>query len=223
MRASDENDWRGLTASELQERLILDPVFFLETLCEVADYGPEGGSVPFILNAAQRRYVREIWLPGCAHDVVGKSRKWGFSTLRIGLGLHGCLYTPDWTFRIVAHRQVTADNLNRTVRKLYTSAWKQLERLGLNPAQFIPRATGDRKTGMEFGQIGSIIHVETASGQGVGQSDRSDDIYATEYSDWQWPDVAFQGLAGSQPKAASGLRCTIDFNAHGTGNDAYLK
>ena len=156
-------------------------------------------------------------------DVVGKCRKWGFSTERVGLGLHRTLFTTGHTFRIVAHRQATAEELNKTVKLLYETAVASFREIGEDPHYYLVKPTGDRIAGYEFGTIHSAIHVDTSGGKGVGQSDRNDDVYATEYSDWERADDVFAGLFGSQPPGSTRTRFTIDFNAHGKGSDAYLK
>jgi len=206
----------------LLERIVSDPVFFLETFCEVPDMGGSG-HVPFRLNAGQRRYVAEVWNRGIRRDIVAKSRKWGFSTLRLALGLHEVMFREGRVFRVIAHRLETAKFLNSLVKTMYESAWKNFERMGEDPAYYLPRVTGDRSTGYEFGAIRSSLHVDTAGGKGVGQADRNDDLYLTEYSDWERAEDVFSGLAGSQPVASPYNRLTIDFNAHGTGSDAYTK
>lgn len=209
------------TRQALFERLAVDPVFFLETFVSIPDM--EGkGKVPFILNSGQRRYVKEIWEPGIQGDIVAKSRKWGFSTLRLGLGLWALLYHEGRAFRVVAHRLETAKFLNRLVRTMFESAWALADTLDGGAAYYFPRAKGDRETGYTFINDSSLT-IDTASGKGVGRADKNDDLYLTEYADWSNAEISFTGLAGSQPLGSPHNRLTVDFNARGFGNDAYTK
>jgi hypothetical protein len=202
-------------------RIANDPRYFLETLTEVKDIHNKDGIVPFRFNAAQVDYYNRLWCGRGRRDIVGKSRKWGFSTLRIGLGLHHAMYNPGQVFRIVAHEGRTAKELNHTVKSLYESAKRALGKLGLDWQQFLPRLKYDTTREYYFTDTHSTVVVDTAGGRGVGQSDRSDDLYLTEYSIWlDAPDKLAQ-LIGSLP-AGTG-RVTIDFNAAGIGNDAYTQ
>lgn len=86
----------------------------------------------------------------------------------------------------------------------------------------MPRLTSDSMLGYRF-HHGSEIHVDTAGGKGVGQADRNDDLYLTEYADWERAEDAFARLSGSLPLASPYNRLTVDFNAHSgwMGTDAY--
>jgi hypothetical protein len=207
---------------EFGRRLANDPRYFLETLTSVRDYKGTSDHVPFQFNTAQLGYYTDVWLRGIRQDIMGKSRKWGFSTQRVGLGLHTTLFSIGHTFRIVAHRSRTSEELNRTVKLLYESARKSLEALGLDPDQFIPRCKLDNKREYYFPETDSAVIVDTALGSGIGQSDRTDDLYITEYSEWANAEDKRAALVSSLPAAGSG-RITIDFNAKGIGNDAYVQ
>ncbi len=209
------------TDAERYERIANDEVFFLEAFCKVVSY-TGSGLEPFTLNTAQRKYLREIWYTDVREDIVGKSRKWGFSTLRLGLGLHNAIYQPGRIFRVVGHRLDTAKALNLIIKTIYESAWNELKRQGLDPAYYLPRIVSDTTLGYTFSTKSQVI-VETAAGEGVGQADRTDDLYCTEYSDWRHAEDKFAGLDGSHPPASLHNRTTIDFNAHGKVGDAYVK
>jgi len=201
-------------------------LFLLQGLCSVPDYS--GASVtPFVFNGAQRRFLREIWLPRKRKVIVAKSRKWGFSTEHIGLGLQETWYTPNWTFRIAAHAEKTCGDFLEIAKTIHRSACARLKSEGFDPREFIPRITNGNgegsATALEFGDVGSVLIAETAGGKGVGQASRSDHLYLTEYSHWERPERAFKQLSGSQPKSSPFTRLCIDFNADGTTNDAYLK
>lgn len=205
---------------EFGRRLTNDPRYFLETLTSVKDLHGRG-IVPFIFNHAQVDYYNRIWCGPGRRDIVGKSRKWGFSTQRLGLGFHQAAYTAGRIFRIVAHRSDTSKELNRTVKLLYESAKRALGKLGLDWEQFLPRVKYDNTREYFFPDIDSAVVVDTARGSGVGQSDRSDDLYITEYSEWDHAEDKRAALVGSLPAGVG--RVTIDFNAKGIGNDAYTQ
>jgi hypothetical protein len=133
------------------------------------------------------------------------------------------MYTPGRYFRVVAHKNETGKDLNKILKTLYETAWKYFEELGESPAYFMPQPTGDTLIGYDFGEIKSSVRIDTASGKGVGQAERNDDLYLTEYSDWDRADEVYAGLVGSQPPGNPDNRLTIDFNPHGTGSDAYTK
>ena len=199
---------------ELRERIIEDPVFFLETCCLVRDYRGRG-LVPFVLNRPQRRYVEEIWLAHPTRDIVGKSRKWGFTTLRAGLALHEVLFRVGRSARLVAQRRETALEVAKTVRLLFESARAFFE-LAREPWRYyLPEATSESVFGYEFAGLRSSIRVDTASGRGVGRSDRYDDVYCIEFSEWEasTAEESLNNLLTSQPAGSESCRFTVDFNA----------
>jgi hypothetical protein len=132
------------------------------------------------------------------------------------------MFRPDRTFRIAAHRLTTSKFFAGNIRTLYESARDAIRDAGDEPGYYLPAVVGDSALGMRFAN-GSAVVIDTAGGQGVGQADRSDDLYLTEYSYWERAEDAFAGLSGSQPVGSPFNRLTIDFNAHGTGSDAYTK
>jgi len=219
--ALDVESWKPQTRDELRDGIIADASLFLSTCCQVNDYHGRG-LVPFGFNTAQRRYLNTIANPGVPRDVVAKARKWGYSTLRLGLGLHGVLYNPGRIFRVVAHRQKTSEFLGSIVKVFYESAWNFFHQVDGDPSWYMPRALTDSVLGYKFDN-GSEIHLDTAGGKGVGQADRNDDLYLTEYADWERPEDSFARLSGSQPMGSPNNRLTVDFNAHSgwMGTDAY--
>jgi hypothetical protein len=202
------------------ERCVNDAQYFLETLTDIVDLKSKGALVPFVFNHAQMDYYNRIWLGGIRRDIMVKSRKIGFSTQRIALGFHGAIYSVGHIFRIVAHDSDTAGELNRTVKLLFESAQRNCRRNGIDPDYILPRLKYDNKREYYFPGIESAIIVDTARGKGIGQSDRTDDLYITEYSEWDDAATKKSQLAGSIPLGSRG-RITIDFNAKGIGNDAY--
>ena len=206
------------TNDELLERIVLDRGWFIQHFCDIIHSDVRKGISPFVFITPQRRYWREIVDAGIRRVIVGKSRKWGFSTLELADGLVEALTTPGFRYGVFAHKQETANNLNRTVKLLYESALNNLSAAGFNPHDFIPKPTSRNIMGYEFGDINAGVFLGTASGKGVGQSDRFDRVYATEYSDWEDPEQSRAGLEGSQPP---GGKFIVDFNAHGKGNDSY--
>jgi hypothetical protein len=83
--------------------------------------------------------------------------------------------------------------------------------------------SGDRCV-VDLGRGKSKLFIETAGGRAVGQADRSDDLYFTEYADWEHAERAFDGLVGSMPPNGKHNRLTVDFNANETwmGTDCYV-
>jgi hypothetical protein len=90
-----------------------------------------------------------------------------------------------------------------------------------DPWYYLPKPTKDNDGELYLGGVESHVLIDTAGGKGVGQADRNDDLYLTEYAEWEHAEDVYQGLVGSVPM--DGGRITIDFNAKGTGNDAYSK
>lgn len=159
-----------------------------------------------------------------ARDIVAKARKWGFSTLRLGLQLHGVLFRPGRIGRTVVQRWDTTRFLGEIVKTLYATSWRFFEDLGEDPEYFMPvDVSGDVRI-VNLGRSKGKLFIETAGGQGVGQADRSDDLYLTEYADWERATEAFDGLVGSMPIGNPDNRLTLDFNANERwmGSDAYI-
>lgn len=197
-----------------------DAQFFLEGFTAVKGFS--GLILPFMFNHPQLDYYRRIWCGDLRRDIMVKSRKWGFTTLRVGLGLHGAMYCEGRVFRIVSQRAETGYEINKTVKLLYDSAHRNLTKRGFDPDYYLPRRKYDNRREYFFPDTQSAVIVDTARGSGVGQSDRSDDLYITEYSDWDNAEDKRAALVGSVP-VGDRTRITIDFNAHGIGNDAYVQ
>jgi hypothetical protein len=180
--------------------------------------------VPFRFNTAQRRYYDDVVVAGVARDIVAKARKWGFSTQRLGLQLHGVLYADGRIGRTVVQRWDTTRFLGEIVKTLYHTAWKFFEDIGEDPTYFLPTDTSNDVRIVNLGRGKGKLYIETAGGQGVGQADRTDDAYFTEYADWEHPTKAFDGLVGSMPLGAPDNRLTVDYNANETwmSSDAYI-
>jgi len=209
-----------------------DAKYFLEKFCRVKNISGNQ-LVPFVFNTAQDHFYRNHWRQHPLH-IMGKSRKWGYSTQRIGLGEHEAIFSEGRIFRIVAHVKDTAQELNKTVKLLYETAKQELIRLQEwfkenrnynfpDWEYFLPRLKYDNSKEYFFPQTQSAIIVDTARGIGVGQSDRSDDLYLTEYAEYLNAEDVFAGLTGSMPLDNPTTRVTVDFNAKGVGNDAYVK
>jgi hypothetical protein len=181
--------------------------------------------VPFQLNTAQRRYCRDIAGAGVARDIVAKARKWGFSTLRLGLQLHGVLYRPGRIARTYVHREKTAYDLADIIHTLFDTAQATLDEYNIDPRKIIPKNHSNGRLSFDFAGIKSQLIIETAGGKGVGQAGRTNDAYLTEYADWERPKQAWDGIVGSIPLGAqSGNRVTVDFNANELwmSGDAYI-
>ncbi|MCK4960825.1 MAG: hypothetical protein KAT00_15535, partial [Planctomycetes bacterium] len=136
---------------------------------------------------------------------------------------HDAQFSKGRIFRIVAHKLNTAIELKEGINLLHESAVKFFEGLGEDPYYYLQRLKFDNRNEYSFADNKSAVIVDTASGAGVGQSYRSDDLYLTEYSDWANAENSYNGLIGSMPLDHPFTRITIDFNAHGIGNDAYRK
>ena len=211
------------TRTEWFERIVTDPEFFLSTCCQVNDIH-SSSLVPFRFNSAQRRYADAVCSAGVVRDIVAKPRKHGFSTVRLGYQLHGVLYRPGRIGRTVVQRWDTAKGLGKIVKTLYATAWKFFEEMGEDPKYFMPvDHSGDVRI-INLGSGKGGLFIETAGGQGVGQADRTDDLYITEYADWEHPTEAFDGLVGSMPVGGKNQRLTVDFNANEKwmSSDAYI-
>jgi len=210
------------TSAELLWKILTDEAYYLETCCQVKHI-KHGSLVPFKFNIAQKDFYEKYWLPNNPKIIMPKPRKMGFSTQIIGLGSHAAQYTEGLIFRLVAHNLNTAIELNKTVKLLYDQAWGYFESLGERPEYYLPIRNFDDKEQTFFKKQQSAIIVETARAAGVGQSDRTDILYLTEYAHWHNAKESYKGLKGSMPMGGANNRIIIDFNANGIGNDAYDK
>ena len=215
-----QNETWPTSEKRLYERILIDPRFFLENFTLVKGFS--GQLVPFVFNVAQVDYYNRVWLGRVWRDIMVKARKWGFTTERVGLGLHQSLYSEGRVFRVVSQRSETSYEINKTIKLLYDSAFRRFRDMGLDPEFYLPRRKYDNRREYFFPDTQSAVIVDTARGRGVGQSDRSDDLYITEYSEWDDAEDKRAALDGSVPVGA-GTRITIDFNAKGIGNDAYVQ
>lgn len=201
-----------LSKAELFEQWAGNAETWIADTCRIQSYGPEG-IVPFIPNAIQQDYSREIWDAGIQHDIAPKPRKYGLSTWRLALGLHAIHFLPGGRFfRIICHRLETAQYVKGLLRALVESSWASIQALGDDPAYYLRRVQSDNALGYDFSG-GSVIRIDTAAGKGVGQADRNDDLYLTEFSEYDRPLANLEALMGSQPVGHPDARFTIDFNA----------
>ncbi|MCP4898852.1 MAG: hypothetical protein GY906_17920, partial [bacterium] len=137
------------------------------------------------------------------------------------MGLHRAIQRRGHIFRIVAHREKTSKFLNTILKRLFYSCVDFFNEFDGDPWYYLPKPTKDNDGELYLGATESCVLIDTAGGKGVGQADRNDDLYLTEYAEWDHAEDVYQGLVGSVPM--DGGRITIDFNAKGTGNDAYTK
>lgn len=201
-----------LTKAELFEQWATDAETWIADTCRILSYGPEG-IIPFVPNAIQRDYYREIWQPNVQHDICPKPRKYGLTTWRLALGLHALHFLPAGrVFRIICHRLETANHIKGLLRSLVESSWTSTAALGDDPAYYLRRVVADNALGYEFAG-GSLVRIDTAAGKGVGQADRNDDLYLTEFSEYDHGLANLEALMGSQPVGHPDNRFTIDFNA----------
>jgi hypothetical protein len=220
---SDGTEWYPQTRTEFRERLMLDPQYFLSTCCEITDRRGTG-YVPFIHNAAQRRYDDEITYAGVDRDVDAKVRKWGLTVKRLGNGVHGSCYGAGRFGLAVAQSEAPAKELGKVIRTFYESAWKYFGDIGQDPAYYLPRITSDTVYGLVFGDIGSQYLVSWSGARGLGRLVAIHDLYITELAEWEGDvESAITGLLTAKPPGAHGVRQTIDFNAHTNwmGTEAY--
>lgn len=126
------------------------------------------------------------------------------------------MYRSGRTARIIAHKQVTSVDIAKNIlRVLYETAVQFCHDIGEDPWYYLPKNTSDRQDGFDFKSIRSDIRVETASGRGVGRSDRIDDAYCVELADWEHStaEESLNNIITSQPPGAA-CRLTVDFNAN---------
>ena len=153
--------------SEFRERLASDPQYFLSTCCEITDRRGTG-YVPFIHNAAQRRYDDEITFAGVDRDIDAKVRKWGLTVKRLGNGVHGSIYGAGRFGLTVAQSESPAKELGKVIRGFYESAWQYFTDIGEDPLYFLPRVTSDTVYGLVFRDIGSLKIVWLFFARGLG-------------------------------------------------------
>lgn len=182
----------------------------------------------FRANAAQRRYDN-IRAQGVVRDIDAKVRKWGLSTRRLALGLHGTIYRRGRNGVAVAQAEDPAKELAGVVRQLYESAWEWCDWLirecgwrDITPAYFLPRNTSDSVYGYKFGDIKSQYRVMWAGARGLGRLVNIHDLYITELAEWEGRvEDAVASLLSAVPPGASDAVVTIDFNAHSNWRSSY--
>jgi hypothetical protein len=198
----------------------LDDRYFIEMCVDIPDLTATG-ITPFRFYEYQDHYYENIWCDETIRrDIVGKSRKQGFTALRVALGSRKAQRTKGHIFRVVSQRAQTSEIVNRIIKSMFESSKRNIAANGFDPDYFLPTLKYDNKREYYFPQLDSAVIVDTARGKGVGQSVRSDDLYITEYQEWEDATEKKAELIGSMPPHGT---CTIDFNAKGKGNDAYIQ
>lgn len=141
-------------AIELIENLS-DPLWRLNNLYWCIDI--HGKKVPFRLNDAQQRLIRDLWY----RNIILKARQLGFTTLIGILGLDGCLFNDHYSAGICAH---TRDDVEKIFERKVKFPYEELPD-GLRTAR--PADTDSAKK-LKFNN-GSSIEVATSLRSGTYQ------------------------------------------------------
>jgi hypothetical protein len=210
-------EYRALAAQIAQ-----DPQPFLEKACAITTKGLPG-QLPvmrLVLNKPQQRVYDAIQAARAAgvppRIIILKARQPGISTLCQGLLLARAMSMPHTRSMVIAH-------VDEAAERLFGKITFMRERL---PDELRPRVAPPRKDEVTLEEmpcadgeveLGSTVHVATASGQEVWRSVTLHTVHLSELAQYPYPERVLLGVMPSVPKTPESL-VIIESTAQGMGD-----
>ena len=181
----------------IDPKQFLDPVWRISNLYEIID--KDGHRVPFRPTGVQLAFLEELH----GRDIILKARQMGFTTLMGVVGTDECVFNPDWSCAIVAHRLADAKKIFETKVKL--------------PDDSRPQGIKDRVRPIK--DSADTLSLSNGSTFEVTSSARSGTLQRLHISEFgkicaQYPKKAREVITGSFPAAENG-QITVESTAEG--------
>lgn len=187
-------DISGLTGEQIREKGRTDQRWLIETCFYVINR--DSKKIPFEFNAAQAHYWERI----SRRDMILKSRKQGFSTLRLARMVAKCITMKNRHCVVVSHEEKsTMRLLERAVYLIENSAFK------INV-----KITGNT---IAFPDMNSKIWIGTAGSKAFGRGDDITDYHLSEYAFWTNPNL----IVGIEEACMNDSEGCIESTANGWG------
>lgn len=205
-----------LTNPERARREI-DPLYFMENYLWI--YDKNGHKRLLVLNEIQRAIYEEIldsW-----HNqrpvrlLVLKARRFGVSTLMLGLLLHATIYAPGSASIIEAHRLDSANYLFSILQTMYNS-------LSIVDAPEKPKAAQNAAGVLSFSHPhGASITVATGRSKSSGRAFQLKCFHGSEVAFWESPSEVMLGINSALSDTDANSIAVLESTANGVGGYYY--
>ena len=170
-------------------RVLIESTFFI--------LDKDSKKVPLIFTPAQDDYWNKI----TARDIIDKSRKLGFTTIRLARMLAKCSQVPNRKAIIVSAEGEATERILGRVKELIDNCVMDLG------AEVFENTIRFKKTK-------SVIWIGTAGSKTFGRGDDITDVLLTEFAHWLKPDV----ITGIENACTRDSEICIESTANGYGN-----
>ena len=194
--------------SDVEKRLIVDQRFYIETLMSIRT--ETKGIKPFKFNFVQSQY----WKNRTNRDIILKSRRIGFTSLKLAQGLALTCTNEGFVSMIVCHTPFAATTIFEALKIMFFSI----------PEDFRPKVGYDNRSELTFPELSSKITVTSAgkdfqSANALGKSAGINFLHCSEFAMWPLPRVSMTAILPCVP--ADGI-ISIETTANGF-NDFYTR
>lgn len=172
----------------IEKRLLTDYKFLIETFMEIRT--ESHGIQPFIYNPVQRHY----WKRRSKRDIILKSRRDGFSTLKLAEGLCLAMTNEGWHSKIVAHTPDAYTELKENQDIMFESL----------PDEIKPHVSKDNAGVLYFKNLNSKVTVANAGATEVvatrvGRSEQVNFLHLSEFAFYAYPEETYNSLINCVP------------------------
>ncbi|MCD6385739.1 hypothetical protein J7M23_08175 [Candidatus Sumerlaeota bacterium] len=196
--------------SSLLQRLLDDPIFYIETLLYVVN--KKGELVPFFLNKIQQRILKQkerILRSGRSpRYIILKYRRGGVTTLEQAINFYYCatrLHYNAWT---LAHTVRSTEEIFRIALRFYDHL----------PGEFRPARKRENKRELNFCNLDSKFQVTSAQAEEPIRGTQINRFHGSEIAFWK---DAEDVLLGVQEAMTPGGEIVLESTPNGTQNWFY--
>jgi len=186
-------------AELLTDKIKVDPRFLIESTFYILN--KESRLVPFVFNDVQSHY----WPRITTRDLVLKSRKEGFTTIRLARMVAKCATIPYRRAIVVSHEE-------ESTKRILSRAVEMIKNCAINLCAKVTEST------ISFPQMKSSLYIGTAGAKAFGRGDDVTDYHLTEFAWWQKPDL----ITGIEEACVKDSEGCIESTAHGYGNPFHM-
>ena len=172
----------------IQERLLHDHRYLIETFMSIRT--ESSGIKPFIFREVQNRY----WDSQTKADIILKSRRDGFSSLKLAQGLALAMTRQGWHSKIVAHTPNAYAELKEAQDIMFDSL----------PTQLKPKVERQNAGELYFKKLDSKVTVANAGAtepvaERVGRSENINFLHLSEFAFYAYPATTYNSLVNCVP------------------------
>jgi len=182
----------------IDRNLIKKKIRIIENLFQIPN--KDGLTVPFILNAVQRRYAESM----SGRDIIVKARQEGFSSLIEAQFLVDCISMENIRAVVIAHDKESTQKLFNRVR-FYINNMKGAK----------PVLEYDSRAEISFPKTNSTFYIGTAGSKQFGRGDTIHRLHCSEVAFWETGRDILAGLMQAVPRTG---QIVLESTGNGVGN-----